>query len=554
MFEKPIDRRSALKGIAAAGAGAAAGAVLAGSAQAEEAGGEGASGGKWSWSEKPAPVTDIARTVDADIVVVGGGIAGVSAAQSAAEEGLSVVLLEKTSQCNGRGLDIGNMGSKWFQEHPELSQYHDASDAERTYYEFSHCYVNRLLFRYWAQHSGEAYDHLSDYMTEKYGYEVNLSATVNASQYEARDYYRELPTCLQFGTGWFDEDGNWWMQGVVNKVAQWAQDLGATFMFDSPAEQLVQDEDGRVTGVIASTAEGHVQVNAAKGVILACGDIGGNPEMLEAWCPVALRTGADVYNPAGANTGDGVKMGLWAGADVQHGPAAPMIHPMGAGGPLAQGGEQLGFLCVNRNGERYSCEVNNTPGMANSRLVQPGGISYTIFDGGYAEKALTVRPDNVSISGGKIIDDTTQETIDQAVEAGEYCFRADTVEELAEQIGADPETLAATVERWNELCAQGSDPDMCLDAAHLTTLDTPPYYASFNPQANMVIIFGLNCDSHSRVCDADDKPIEGLYAIGNTQGNFFAVDYPLICPGISHGRCVTFGYELPKAIARGELL
>ena len=549
MATNVINRRDAIKGAMLFGIGTAACSEK--PAMADEVA---PNNGRWSWDAAPEPITAIVETIDAHIVVVGAGIAGVSAAQSAAEEGVKVVVLEKTSQCNGRGLDIGNMGSAWFANHPEYSKYHDASDAERTYYEFSHCYVNRLLFRYWAQHSGEAFDHLNDYISAEYGYEVNLSATVNTSQFEARDYYRELPTCLQFGYGWFDEDGNWWMQGIVNKIAQWAEDLGATFLFDSPAEQLVTDEDNRVVGVIASTSNGFVQINASMGVILACGDIGGNPEMLEAWCPLALRTGSDVYNPAGANSGDGIKMALWAGAATQHGPAAPMIHPMGPGGPLAQGGEQLGFLCVNRNGERYSCEVNNTPGMANSRLVQPGGISYTVFDANYAEKALSVRPDNVSISGGSIINDETQEAIDTAVREGELCFMGNSIEELAEKIGADPSTFKSTVNRWNELCAQGADTDMCLGSDRLTTIDTPPFYASFNPQANMVIIFGLNCDAHSRVCGPDDNPIDGLYAIGNMQGNFFAVDYPLICPGISHGRCLTFGYKLPKVIVKGELL
>lgn len=544
-------RRDVLKGAAAASTGLALTAALPASAQ--EATDSAQSTTHWSWDTKPDPITDFVETIDADIVVVGAGIAGVCAAQSAAEEGAKVVCLEKSAQCNGRGLDIGNIGSKFFEGHPELAQYIDPVDAERTFVEFSHYYVNRHLFHFWAEHSGEAFDHLYDYIHEKYGYDTNLSATVQSSAFEERDWLRELPTCVQFGYGWFDEDGNWWMQSIVNKVGQWAEDLGATFLFNSPAEQLVT-EDGKVTGVIASTEKGYVKINASKGVILACGDIGGNPEMLEAWCPVALRTKADVYNPTGANTGDGIKMGLWAGASVQHCPAAPMIHPMGAGGPLSQGGDNLGFLCVNEYGERYAAEINTTVGMANSRLVQPGGISYTIFDSNYAEKALNVRPDNVSISGGEIIDESTSKAIEDAVEQGELCFKSDTIEGLAEKIGADPDTLKATIARWNELCEMGEDPDMGLDSSRLQLLDTPPYYASFNPQANMVIIFGLNCDSHSRVCDVDDQPVDGLYAIGNMQGNFFSLDYPLICPGISHGRCLTFGYFLPKAILKGELL
>ncbi|MEC4183459.1 FAD-dependent oxidoreductase [Adlercreutzia sp. R21] len=558
-----IERRTFLKGALVAGAGAVtalgASACAPQSSQTMAATGEGDAdqvnaAGRWSWETPPASVEDFVETLDADIVVVGAGFAGVCAAQSAAEEGASVVVLEKTPQPNGRGLDIGNIGSSWYDEHPELAALIDAADAERIHYEFAHSNVNRLLFRHWAQHSGEAFDHLADYMSSVHGIGASLSATAQTERYDAREYFRELPTCLQFGQGWFDETGAWQMQGVVDKVAQWAQELGATFLFETPVEQLVVDDDGAVTGVIAQGKDGYIRVNARVGVILACGDISGSEEMLEAWCPLGARVGLSVYTPEGVNTGDGIKMGLWAGADVQRGPAAPMIHPMGPGGPLFQSGD-LGFLCVNRNGERYTCEFNNTPGMANSRLNQPGGISYTIFDGGFREKALKIRPDNVNVMGMPIVDDTTQATIDEAVAAGDgLCLKADTVEELAELIGADPDTLVATIDRWNALVAQGADDDMMMDGDRLTSLDQPPFYASFNPQANLVVIYGLNCDSHSRVCDKDDRPIGGLYAIGNMQGNFFAVDYPLICPGISHGRCMTFGYTLPKAMLKGELI
>ena len=70
----------------------------------------------------------------------------------------------------------------------------------------------------------------------------------------------------------------------------------------------------------------------------------------------------------------------------------------------------------------------------------------------------------------------------------------------------------------------------------------------------LVVPFGVNVDSHSRVCDGDDKPIEGLYAIGNVQGNFFTDSYPMIFSGISHGRGMTFGWLVGKALASDTLV
>ena len=85
-------------------------------------------------------------------------------------------------------------------------------------------------------------------------------------------------------------------------------------------------------------------------------------------------------------------------------------------------------------------------------------------------------------------------------------------------------------------------------------MDQPPFYASRIRCGMLVTIYGLNCNAHSQVCDENDVPVPGLYAVGNVQGNFFTDSYPILIPGISHGRCVTIGRILGQALARGEEL
>lgn len=246
-----------------------------------------------------------------------------------------------------------------------------------------------------------------------------------------------------------------------------------------------------MTGVVAKTDDGYIRVDAKRGVILCTGDIGGNQQMLEDWCPIAARCTESVYTPVGGNEGDGICLRLWAGTATQHGYAAPMIHPMGVGGPLAQGGDALGFLCVNKEGERYTVEFNNTPGMANARFMQPQGVTYSLFDANYADNVLKVKPTNTAIDGSPIVGDDAQAKIDAAVQANDgTCYAANSIEELAEQMGVPADTLVATVERWNELCSQGEGPDMGLDPLYLNPIDTPPLYASFNPQAILVVVYG----------------------------------------------------------------
>ena len=133
-------------------------------------------------------------------------------------------------------------------------------------------------------------------------------------------------------------------------------------------------------------------------------------------------------------------------------------------------------------------------------------------------------------------------------------FRGDTVEELAEKMGCDPAVLKATFDRYNELCDMGFDEDFGKDPSKLTKVDQPPFYASRIRCGMLVTIYGLNCDAHSRVCDEKDVPLPGLYAVGNVQGNFFTDSYPILIPGISHGRGVTIGRILGQALAKGEEL
>ncbi|NTU89075.1 MAG: FAD-dependent oxidoreductase [Actinobacteria bacterium] len=557
MAQREMNRRSFLKGSLLAGSAVATSALVGcGAAPAQESSAAESAAALHTWEVAPEPIADgdIVETFDADIVIVGSGAAGIFAAQSAAEEGAKVIIIEQSGSWQGRGLDIGSIGNA-FQKENGYDKYINAREAEEIFYQWAHCKVNRNLFRFWADNSGAVFDYYAEYLKTNFDMVPYMSSTAIPSHYDADVNFRELPTCQSYGQGWFDADGNWLMVGVLNKIATWAQELGADFRFNTKAEQLIREENGPVTGVIASTDAGYVKFNAAKAVILATGDIGGNQEMLAAWCPMCLDVDANAYTPANGNLGDGVKMAMWIGADVQKGPAAPMVHPLPIkSGPLSQNGD-LGFLCVNRNGERYSNEFNNTPGICNARLNQPGNIAYTIYDGDYKNKALKQVPGNVSLSGLPIVDDTTAQTIEAAVAANDgTLFRADTIEELATLIGAEPDALVATVARYNELVAQGEDVDMMTPSNWLSGIETPPYYASYIAATTLVCIYGLNCDSQSRVCDTDDTPIENLYAIGNVQGNFFAADYPLIAPGVSHGRCMTFGNLLPKAILKGELI
>ena len=121
-------------------------------------------------------------------------------------------------------------------------------------------------------------------------------------------------------------------------------------------------------------------------------------------------------------------------------------------------------------------------------------------------------------------------------------YQADTLEDLAAQMGVPAENLVAAVNRYNELCDLGKDLDFGKRPEVMGKIVEPPFYAGKLEADLLTMCGGLRTDLDCHVLDSDDQPIEGLYVCGSTAGEFFgAGDYPTYVPGIGHGRCVTFG-------------
>jgi hypothetical protein len=143
---------------------------------------------------------------------------------------------------------------------------------------------------------------------------------------------------------------------------------------------------------------------------------------------------------------------------------------------------------------------------------------------------------------------TQTEIVEKCLDNG-TTVQADSIEELAEAMGVPADALSATVDRYNELVGGGTDEDYGKDAADLQPIKQAPFYASELTAVVLVVTSGLNVNSQMQVLDTDEQPIEGLYAVGNAMGNFFANDYPICAPGLSHGRCLTLGALIGKAVA-----
>jgi fumarate reductase flavoprotein subunit len=460
----------------------------------------------------PEPIlsSEIKKQIDAEVVVIGAGIAGLSAALSAVEAGSKTVLLEKMATVQARGHDNAFIGSRL---QAKLGIEIDKDEVILNLMKHGANKPSQKLIRMWAEGGGKTADWLMD-MTEAAGIEVIIKqyppppAFDNATEYYPQyhvthHYHNELPVarCL--------------LDNAVKK--------GVATYFKTRAKQLLRQGKGRVSGVIAQNADGeYLQFNAAKAVIVCTGDYGNNAEMMAKYCPQSAYLPPTILT----STGDGHMMALWIGAAMEPGPHTPMIH--GPAGPLLS----AACLQVNLFGERFQNEDVPIQSNVNAVERQPNKAAWQVFDSKY--------PDELPYHGlglGKIIIAT--EKIRR--EAAKTAIMATSIEELAVKMKLPVKTFKATIKRYNELARLGKDLDFGKRPDRLSPIDKPPFYAGKSGYSLLAVLGGLNINDKLQPFEKNWDVIPGIYLAGNTMGNRFAVDYPTMCPGLSHGMAIHFG-------------
>ena len=392
-----ITRRSFVSA-AATGAALSAAAVAPAVALADEAAAP-AEGALHTWEVAPDPITDIAETYEYDVVVVGGGMAGMGAAEAAARNGASVVVVER-SEC-GRfcGLDMCAIGSKVLKDNGlEI----DPDKAARLMYQASQQTANYNLIRTWATQTAGVIDYITELCAANgVTVEPSTGGTSKAGWDKMPERYIVFQDAVRYSSdewGVFDRpDGKEPHQNLGDVLIKSATDNGCEFFFNTHAEQLVGSAADGVTGVIATDADGrHVQFNAKRGVVLATGDISGNQEMVDCWAPIINRADESAYVPKGANTGDAILMGKWIGAGLSKSPAAPMVHQFTiATRAYYMTSFFFTLLAVNSDGKRFMNEMPFEPFITDARMNCKGNVAWSIFDGNYKDMVARQFPDYV---------------------------------------------------------------------------------------------------------------------------------------------------------------
>ena len=489
--------------------------------------------------------TSKTRLIDCDVAVIGAGIAGCASAQSAAEAGARVVVVERAAAVTAHGLDVGAIGSK-LQKAAGVEI--DPLEAARLIYAWGQSKANYDLIRVYTDRSGAVMDHYID-LAAKYGLKVTLNDTMTARpDWDGlEERFRMFRTAHNFAPA--DKpaavEDKAAIRHFVRMLYKDALDRGAQFLFRCTPEKLTRS-GGRVTGLTAVMGEERLRIRATKGVILATGGITDNKELLEKYCPEALRADKNEYYPKGGNDGSGLYLAKAAGAAWTRSGAVPVIHPVNFT-PLGPG-IQTSWLTVNREGRRFCCEMGFEPIVTNARLNAPGNVAWAVFDSNYAKNVKKQEPHKAAwlLPG-------LEEKMEAAVAAGDY-LRADTLEELAAAMGVPPKALKETVKRYNGWCRAGEDKDFGVPKRFLSSVTKAPFYAGKVSAWLLNVGYGVHVNADSQVLTEKDEPIGGLFAVGNMQGDFFANSYPVTCPGSNHGRSVLFGHLVGGALAEGKTL
>jgi succinate dehydrogenase/fumarate reductase flavoprotein subunit len=488
------------------------------------------------WLGQAPGITDdkASSTMTADVVIVGAGVAGIAAARAAREANASVIVIEQAEKYTVRGLEFGALDA---QIQKDAGVHYDHMQVVRDLMQISGNRANPEILKKWADESGATFDWFEEVLKESgkdFGY--YLTNWPNPEGFDnSTEYYHEYCTHIQFKD---------WV-GAIDVLYNKAVSLGAQFVFKSPAKQLIVD-NGAVKGVYAQGADGKIiKVVANKGVILATGDYGNNEAMEKALAPEFYRAVGGVTKIVTSN-GDGHKMAIWAGGMMEPGPHAGMAHAFagGFGGIGATAALQLNVF-----GKRYMNE--DVPGQpfTNQVIRQPNATSWQIFDANWQEmiKHQSIGHGNLELplldaAALKKMDDGFRANLDpNAKQDMVMVYAGNTLDELFQKIKLPVDAAKASIERYNELCKQGSDDDFGKRADRMFPVDTAPFFAAKAFVTTGVICSGVVVNADLKVLDKNYNPIPGLWAVGNTAGGRFAGDYPVTCPAISHGSAITFG-------------
>jgi fumarate reductase flavoprotein subunit len=469
---------------------------------------------------------------ETDVVVIGSGVSGLSAAVTAAEGGARVIVFEKQRSLGG----TSNFFSGIFAVESDMQRRnymnYSRDEAFKNIIEYSHWRANARLVRAFVDQSGETIAWL-----QKQGVTF-ITAGINMP-YSPHTYHP------------VKDKG----EAVVKALATSAKEKGAIIRPATPVKKLIREGE-RIAGVIIEEDEEEIKVTS-RAVVIASGGYANNKEMIKKYSGFDL--GVDLF-PIGnvGKMGDGILMAWEAGAaeegvDVlellRAGPIAPGLEPKN---PIEMVATQPD-LWVNPYGERFCDEsisfYDTSSGNASARYI----YTFSIFDDSIIQYLLEKGIDKQL--GWENLPGTRPEgvykMIQDAVEQGSTeIFAADSIEALAIKIEIDPAVLKATIDEYNRFCEKNHDDVFAKNPRYLRPLKGPKFYAVKLRTVFLGTIGGIKINHRAEVLDKKERVIPGLYAAGFDAGGAYGDSY---CITVASGMCASFAINTGRMAGKNAL-
>ena len=464
------------------------------------------------------------KVVDTDVVVVGAGGAGMTAAITAAQAGRNVVVLESQAMVGGNSVRAtGGLNATKTPAQDE-NEFNESAGVEATLAAAAADYADNetitalaeTVAQQWADYQANPVGYfdsveLMELDTMIGGHGVNdpaLVETLCSNSADAIAWLAEqgidMPSVSSFGGASvkrihrpLDDEGKVISVGsyMIPRLEDKCEEEGVEILLNTTATKILTDAEGAAVGIEATDNKtgGTVTVNA-KAVILATGGFGANLDMVVEYKPDLA--GFMTTNAAGAQ-GQGIDMAVAIGAGTVDMDQI-QIHPTVEANTAALITEGLrgdGAILVNAEGNRFTDEVGTRDVVSAAEIAQTGSYSWLIIDQAMADASSVIQG---YINNG-------------------YTVTGETYEELAGAMGVDPAAFTATMEKWNAAVAAGVDEEFGR-TSFANPLDTAPYYAIKVTAGIHHTMGGLTINPQTQVLAGDGSVIAGLYAAGEVTG------------------------------------
>lgn len=479
---------------------------------------------KWSTYVATEAAKADDATYNTDIVIIGAGGAGMTAALTAAEKGANVIILESQAAVGGNSVRAtGGMNAADTPAQDE-NEFGESAGVEKTLKTARTTYADNVTITKLAE---EVEKQWADYQANPVGYFdsdelMELDTMIGGKGINNPELVEELADESADGVEWLKKYGinltsvgsfggasvkrihrpvnaegktiavGSYMIPLLEKACE--ENDKISIQLETTATTILTDENGKAVGVKAVGATGNEVTVNAKAVILATGGFGANLDMVAELVP-ALK-GFMTTNAAGAQ-GQGIKMAQALGAatvDMDQ----IQIHPtvqFDTAALITEGLRGDGAVLINADGKRFIDEVGTRDVVSAAEIAQPGSYSYLVVDQAMLDKS--------SVIAGY-------------VKRG-FVFQGNTYEELAEALGVDAATFAETMNTWNTYVEAKNDPDFGR-TSFAQPLNTAPYYAIKVTAGVHHTMGGLVINTDTEVLKADGTAIAGLYAAGEVTG------------------------------------